>query len=80
MVLSPGVRASAMSQALAYCTFGAAVSEVEVDMLTGEHRVIRCDILFDCGRSMNPAVDMGQVFYCPVSTFEGLALSYIWNL
>ena len=30
-------------------------------MLTGEQRVLRCDILFDCGRSINPALDMGQV-------------------
>lgn len=49
------------SEALAYCTFGAACSEVELDVLTGEQRVLRCDILFDCGRSINPALDMGQV-------------------
>ncbi|BDA47143.1 Xanthine dehydrogenase/oxidase [Coccomyxa sp. Obi] len=49
------------SEPLAYCTFGAACSEVEVDMLTGESRILRCDILFDCGRSLNPAADMGQV-------------------
>ena len=49
------------SEPLAYCTFGAACSEVEVDALTGESRVVRCDILFDCGRSLNPAADMGQV-------------------
>ncbi|EIE21740.1 molybdenum cofactor-binding domain-containing protein [Coccomyxa subellipsoidea C-169] len=49
------------SEPLAYCTFGAACSEVEVDALTGESRVLRCDILFDCGRSLNPAADMGQV-------------------
>ena len=49
------------SEALAYCTFGAACSEVELDVLTGEQRVLRSDILFDCGRSINPALDMGQV-------------------
>ncbi len=49
------------AEPLAYCTFGAACSEVEVDALTGESRILRCDILFDCGRSLNPAADMGQV-------------------
>ncbi|MCH8059395.1 MAG: molybdopterin-dependent oxidoreductase, partial [Proteobacteria bacterium] len=44
-----------------YFAYGAAVSEVVVDTLTGEHRVIRVDIVHDCGDSLNPAVDMGQV-------------------
>jgi xanthine dehydrogenase molybdopterin-binding subunit B len=48
------------SAPLAYCTFGAAATEVELDVLTGEQRTLRADILFDCGRSMNPALDMGQ--------------------
>ncbi len=49
------------SEALSYCTFGAACTEVELDVLTGEQRVLRSDILFDCGCSINPALDMGQV-------------------
>ena len=44
-----------------YFACGAAVSEVEIDTLTGEHRVRRVDILHDCGDSLNPAVDRGQV-------------------
>jgi hypothetical protein len=40
---------------------GSLVSEVEVDALTGEHRVRRVDVLHDCGDSINPAVDRGQV-------------------
>jgi len=44
-----------------YYAYGAAVSEVVVDTLTGEYRVIRVDILHDCGDSLNPAVDIGQV-------------------
>ena len=44
-----------------YSAFGAAVSEVELDVLTGEKLVLRSDIHFDCGQSLNPAVDMGQV-------------------
>ncbi|MGI9248748.1 MAG: xanthine dehydrogenase molybdopterin binding subunit [Woeseiaceae bacterium] len=44
-----------------YFAYGAAVSEVIVDTLTGENRVLRVDILHDCGDSLNPAVDLGQV-------------------
>jgi xanthine dehydrogenase large subunit len=44
-----------------YFSWGAAVSEVEIDTLTGEYRVRRVDILHDCGGSINPAVDRGQV-------------------
>ena len=44
-----------------YFAYGAAVSEVVVDTLTGEHRILRVDIVHDCGDSLNPAVDLGQV-------------------
>ena len=44
-----------------YFAYGAAVTEVVVDTLTGEQRVLRTDILHDCGDSLNPAVDLGQV-------------------
>ncbi len=44
-----------------YFACGAAVSEVEIDTLTGEYRVRRVDILHDCGDSLNPAIDRGQV-------------------
>ncbi len=44
-----------------YFAYGAAVSEVIVDILTGEHRILRVDIVHDCGDSLNPAVDLGQV-------------------
>ncbi|XP_071497501.1 xanthine dehydrogenase/oxidase-like [Diadema antillarum] len=42
-------------------TYGAAVSEVEVDVLTGEHCVLRTDIVMEIGRSINPALDVGQI-------------------
>ena len=44
-----------------YFAYGAAVSEVIVDTLTGEWKLLRADILHDAGRSLNPAVDIGQV-------------------
>ena len=44
-----------------YFAYGAAVSEVVVDTLTGEWKAMRTDVLYDAGRSLNPAIDIGQV-------------------
>ena len=44
-----------------YFCYGAAVSEVAIDTLTGENRVVRVDILHDVGKSLNPAIDIGQI-------------------
>ncbi|PZQ63973.1 MAG: xanthine dehydrogenase molybdopterin binding subunit [Phenylobacterium zucineum] len=44
-----------------YYAYGAACSEVVIDTLTGESRVVRVDILHDVGRSLNPAIDLGQI-------------------
>ena len=44
-----------------YFTYAAAVAEVEVDSLTGEHRCLGAWLVEDCGRSLNPAVDLGQI-------------------
>jgi xanthine dehydrogenase large subunit len=44
-----------------YFAYGAAVSEVVIDVLTGESRLLRADILHDAGRSLNPAIDRGQI-------------------
>jgi xanthine dehydrogenase large subunit len=44
-----------------YYAYGAAVSEVVVDTLTGEWRLLRADLLHDAGRSLNPALDIGQI-------------------
>ncbi|WP_372833839.1 xanthine dehydrogenase molybdopterin binding subunit [Puniceibacterium confluentis] len=44
-----------------YFAYGAACSEVVVDTLTGEYRILRTDILHDAGTSLNPALDIGQV-------------------
>jgi xanthine dehydrogenase large subunit len=44
-----------------YFSYGAATAEVAVDTLTGEARVLRADLVQDCGRSLNPAIDLGQI-------------------
>jgi len=42
-------------------TFSAACTEVEIDVLTGETTVLRADVVYDAGISLNPAIDVGQV-------------------
>jgi xanthine dehydrogenase large subunit len=44
-----------------YFAYGAAVTEVVIDTLTGENRILRTDILHDSGTSLNPAIDIGQI-------------------
>jgi xanthine dehydrogenase large subunit len=44
-----------------YFSFGAAAAEVAIDTLTGESRVLRADLVQDCGSSLNPAIDLGQI-------------------
>ncbi len=44
-----------------YYAYGACIAEVAIDTLTGENRVLRADILEDCGTSLNPAIDLGQI-------------------
>jgi xanthine dehydrogenase/oxidase len=44
-----------------YTVFGVACSEVEIDCLTGDHTVLRTDMVVDVGESLNPAVDIGQI-------------------
>jgi xanthine dehydrogenase large subunit len=61
---TPGVdfnRETGRGNPFLYFTNGAAVAEVEIDRLTGELAVTRGDILIDIGRSLNPAIDRGQV-------------------
>ncbi|XP_037076844.1 xanthine dehydrogenase/oxidase-like [Pollicipes pollicipes] len=45
----------------AYYVYGAACSVVEIDCLTGDHQVLRADIVMDIGESLNPAIDIGQI-------------------
>ena len=44
-----------------YFCYGAAVSEVIIDTLTGENKILRVDILHDAGRAINPAIELGQI-------------------
>ena len=44
-----------------YFCYGAAVSEVMIDVLTGENKIIRTDILHDAGKAINPAIEIGQI-------------------
>ena len=44
-----------------YYSYGACIAEIAIDTLTGENRVLRADILQDCGKSLNPSIDIGQI-------------------
>ncbi|MBL4831486.1 MAG: xanthine dehydrogenase molybdopterin binding subunit [Aliivibrio sp.] len=44
-----------------YYAYGASCSEVVIDTLTGEYKILRADILHDVGASLNPAIDIGQI-------------------
>jgi xanthine dehydrogenase large subunit len=54
-------RAKVKGRPFLYFAYGAACSEVTIDTMTGEMRVDRVDILHDVGRSLNPAIDIGQI-------------------
>jgi len=61
---TPGItwdRATKTGRPFFYFAYGAACSEVLIDTTTGEMRLEAVDILHDCGRSLNPAIDIGQI-------------------
>ena len=61
---TPGLhwdRATLTGRPFYYFAYGAAVSEVLLDTLTGEWKLLRADLLHDVGRSLNPALDIGQI-------------------
>ena len=53
--------ATASGRPFYYFTYGAAAAEVAIDTLTGEMRVLRAEMVQDCGESLNPAIDLGQI-------------------
>ena len=58
---STGTACKGKGRPFLYFAYGAAVTEVVIDTLTGENRILRTDILHDAGTSLNPALDIGQV-------------------
>jgi xanthine dehydrogenase large subunit len=61
-----------------YFSYGASVAEVLLDRLTGEHRVLRADMVQDCGRSLNPAIDLGQIEGAFVQGMGWLTCEELW--
>jgi xanthine dehydrogenase large subunit len=61
-----------------YFAYGAAVSEVVIDVLTGEYKVLRVDILHDVGKSINPAIDRGQVEGGFIQGMGWLTMEELW--
>jgi xanthine dehydrogenase large subunit len=61
-----------------YFAYGAAVSEVAIDTLTGEHRLLAVDILHDVGASLNPAIDRGQIEGGFIQGYGWLAIEELW--
>jgi len=63
-----------------YFAYGAACSEVIVDTLTGEYKMLRTDILHDVGASLNPAIDIGQIEGAFVQGMGWLTMEeLVWN-
>jgi xanthine dehydrogenase large subunit len=54
-------RIAASGKPFFYFAYGCAVTEVVIDTLTGENRILRADVLHDCGRLAEPALDIGQI-------------------
>ncbi|CAH2260610.1 jg18282 [Pararge aegeria aegeria] len=50
-----------MNDSQRYDVYGVTLAEVEVDVLTGEHTILRVDLIEDVGRSVNPDIDLGQI-------------------
>ncbi|MEO8753963.1 MAG: xanthine dehydrogenase molybdopterin binding subunit [Casimicrobiaceae bacterium] len=61
-----------------YFAYGAAVSEVAIDTLTGEHRLLAVDIVHDVGTSLNPAIDRGQIEGGFVQGYGWLSMEELW--
>lgn len=61
-----------------YFVYGAAAAEVVIDTLTGEMRALRAELLEDCGKSLNPAIDLGQIEGAFVQGMGWLTSEELW--
>lgn len=61
-----------------YFAYGAACCEAVIDTLTGESRILRADLLHDVGRSLNPAIDLGQIEGAFVQGMGWLTTEELW--
>ncbi|MEP0944392.1 MAG: xanthine dehydrogenase molybdopterin binding subunit [Rhizobiaceae bacterium] len=61
-----------------YYTYGAAVAEVVIDTLTGENRCLRADMVQDCGKPLNPTLDLGQIEGAFVQGMGWLTCEELW--
>jgi xanthine dehydrogenase large subunit len=61
-----------------YFVYGVAATEVAIDTLTGEMRVLRAELLQDCGKSLNPALDLGQIEGAFVQGMGWLTTEELW--
>jgi len=61
-----------------YYAYGAATAEVAVDILTGESRVLRADLVQDCGHPLNPVIDVGQIEGAFVQGLGWLTCEELW--
>ncbi|WP_279482040.1 xanthine dehydrogenase molybdopterin binding subunit [Aureimonas sp. SK2] len=78
---TPGIaydRETASGKPFYYFAYGASCSEVVIDTLTGENRLLRADILHDVGRSLNPALDLGQVEGGFIQGMGWLTMEELW--
>ncbi|MCQ0987935.1 xanthine dehydrogenase molybdopterin binding subunit [Jiella marina] len=78
---TPGVnydRETASGRPFYYFAYGAACSEVVIDTLTGEYKLLRADILHDVGKSLNPAIDMGQIEGGFIQGMGWLTMEELW--
>jgi xanthine dehydrogenase large subunit len=71
-------RAAGRGRPFYYFAYGAACSEVSIDTLTGEYLIDRTDILHDVGKSLNPAIDIGQVEGAFVQGMGWLTTEELW--
>jgi xanthine dehydrogenase large subunit len=71
-------RKKGMGRPFYYFAYGAACSEVTIDTLTGEYRIERSDLLHDVGRSLNPALDIGQIEGAFIQGMGWLTTEELW--